>query len=119
MLRYLLALILVFCGSFYRVSAQIKQDTLFPTYRQIKPTQNEIIDYRPNADAYSRSRRINIFDYPAGTVTYYLNEQPTSDINYVKQVLANKSVSVETISISPPDKQGKRQIRITYTVEGQ
>lgn len=108
---------------------QNKTQPDFPTYRQLKSGNSEIVDYFP-AGSFTRTsfRRIsdsgtttgysvNLFDYPKGSVTYYLNEQPTTDVNYVREVLRNKSVSIEAFSISKPDENGKRTIRIRYEAQ--
>lgn len=101
----------------------IKQEVSFPTYQQIKPTTSEIVDYvspRGSLPAdvqnllQARINQTNLFDYPAGTVTYILNNQPTTDVEYVKQVLDNKSISIESVLIGQPDDNQKRTIRIEY-----
>ncbi|UHG93009.1 hypothetical protein [Spirosoma oryzicola] len=93
-----------------------KSESPFPTYRQIKASQPEIIDQVPASNTFIKTTaaRVNLFNYPPKTVTYYLNDQPTTDVKYVKEVLNNKSISVETISISSPTEDGKRTIRIRY-----
>ncbi|QHV94921.1 immunoglobulin domain-containing family protein [Spirosoma endbachense] len=115
---------LTFTSRYNSYAQAKKQENSFPTYQQIKPKDSEIIDQvspPSSSTIYSRiintsSARfpLNLFDYPAGTVTYYLNNQPTTDVKYVKEVLNNKSISVETISVDKPTEDGKRIIRIRY-----
>ncbi|WP_338876430.1 hypothetical protein WBJ53_12355 [Spirosoma sp. SC4-14] len=108
------------------VFGQNKTQPDFPTYQQLKSGNSEIIDYFPTGPFIRTSFRrisytdtttgypLNLFDYPKGSVTYYLNEQPTTDVNYVREVIRNKSVSIQTISIGKPDENDKRTIRIRY-----
>jgi|GEM_PF-5855605 len=72
------------------VFGQNKTQSDFPTYRQLKSGNSEIVDYFPAGSfTHTSFRRIsdsgtttgysvNLFDYPKGSVTYYLNEQPTT-----------------------------------------
>ncbi|GAB3881709.1 hypothetical protein [Spirosoma agri] len=123
-IRFLISLSwLVLTITLPRVHEQANGQTIsFPTYQQIKPSHSEIIDQvtpkklpaTHGQVIITRASSLNLYDYPAGTVTYYLNEQPTTDVNYVKKVLATKSIVIETIAIEPPTESGKRTIRIKY-----
>lgn len=88
----------------------------FPTFSQIKSENSAYYDYT-NYDGTARIQKldsINLFDYPPGTVTYFLNGKPTTTTNYVKQELSKKGRQVESISIGRLDQNGKRVITITY-----
>lgn len=89
-----------------------------PTYWQIKPTYSETVDYvSPNGTSVlRRSEPLNLFDYPKNTVTYVLDGQLTTDIDYVKRVMAERQTNIETIHIGKPDEHGKRMIEITFDV---
>jgi len=89
----------------------------FPSYDQIKPTKREIVDYGgPNSVVKMERKTINLFDYPAGTVTYILNGKSSTDVNYVKQILSDKWKDIEYISVGKPDDKGKRVIKIDYNL---
>jgi hypothetical protein len=89
----------------------------FPSYDQIKPSKGDIVDYGgPNSVVKTERKTINLFDYPAGTVTYILNGKSSTDVNYVKQILSDKGKDIESISIGKPDVKGKRVIKIDYNL---
>lgn len=89
----------------------------FPSYDQIKPYKDDIVDYGGlNSMVKTERTSLNLFDYPAGTVTYILNGKSSTDITYVKQVLSNKWKAIEFMSIGKPDEKGRRVIKIDYNL---
>ncbi|RYC70074.1 hypothetical protein [Spirosoma sordidisoli] len=94
-----------------------KTQEAFPSYDQIKPLKGERTDYG-GLDSIVRVERksINLFDYPAGTVTYLLNGKSLTDVKYIKQIVSDKRKDIDSISIGEPDKKGKRVIKIDYNL---
>lgn len=94
-----------------------KTKEAFPSYDQIKPSKGDIVDYGgPISVVKTERKTINLFDYPAGTVTYILNGKSSTDVNYVKQLLSDKGKDIDFISIGKPDEKGKRAIKIDYNL---
>ncbi|MCX6215850.1 hypothetical protein [Spirosoma sp.] len=92
----------------------------FPTYNQIKPAREEIMDYVPGPGSgkpdYMKQKVVfNLFDYPAGSVTYIINGKPTTDEKTAKEVINKKGNYVKKASINGPTEDGKRTIYIDYT----
>jgi ribosomal protein S4E len=89
----------------------------FLTYDQIKTSKDDIIDYGGPVSVIKTERKvINLFDYPSGTVTYIVNGKSSTDVNYIKQLLAGEGKDIEAISIGKPDEKGKRVIKIDYNL---
>lgn len=88
----------------------------FPTYKQIKPAYAETVDcvYPVGTHLLRTNATLNRFDYPKDSVTYVLNGKPTTDVDYVKRVLAKPGTRMEAISIGEPDAHGRRIIAIKY-----
>lgn len=94
-----------------------KAKEIFPSYDQIKPSKDYIVDYGgPNSIIKVEKKTINLFDYPTGTVTYILNGNSSTDVNYVKQVLSEKGKDIDSISVGKLDQKGKRVIKINYNI---
>lgn len=92
----------------------------FPTYNQIKAANAELIDYAPRQFNKMVSRQnvnVNLFDYPAGSVTYILNGKATANANYVKKILNRTENHIDSIVIGEAPATGKRILKITYTTE--
>lgn len=90
----------------------------FPTYNQIKPASSEIMDYVPKDDKSGFMQQkvtLKLFDYPAGTVTYILNGQPTTDGAYAKKVISKAGNQITNMAIKGPTEEGKRLIYIDFT----
>ncbi|GAB3014826.1 hypothetical protein [Spirosoma pulveris] len=90
----------------------------FPTYNQIRPAREEIMDYVPGPgrpDYIKQKIVLNLFDYPAGSVTYIINGKPTTDEKSAKEVVNKKGNYVTKASINGPTEDGKRTIYIDYT----
>ncbi|GAB3696498.1 hypothetical protein GCM10027592_19640 [Spirosoma flavus] len=92
-----------------------KEVKTFPTYQQIKPASSEIIDYVPGQRQTVSTRQIDLLGYPADSVTYVLNAQPTTDKKYVKELLSRKDIEIGNVVIERPDANGKRRIIINFT----
>lgn len=84
-----------------------------PTYKQIKPAKDEIIDYQKDGLIINKP---NLFNYPKNSVIYILNGKSTEDYKYVKELLSKKEIEIENILIEKPNKKGKRIIIINYNI---
>ncbi|MFD1144333.1 hypothetical protein ACFQ4C_24615 [Larkinella insperata] len=87
-----------------------------PSYDQIRQKDQATYDYI-NQDGTARITvmdTLNLFNYPSGTVTYILNGKPSNNARYVRRLLSRKGTSLESFSISQPDRDGKRTIEINY-----
>lgn len=92
-----------------------KSNAPFPHYQKIKPKSSDIVDHAgPNSSVRMEWITINLFDYPKEAVTYLINGNPMGDVNYVKELMADKGKYIESIAIGKPDLAGKRVIEIKY-----
>ncbi len=84
-----------------------------PTYNQLKPANREIYDYVSPPGTYrSVERTFQLFDYPAGTVTYQVNGKIVREASDVRKQLTAPGVQIDSLSIGQPNADGKRLIRI-------
>ncbi|SOD80524.1 hypothetical protein [Spirosoma fluviale] len=94
----------------------------FPTYNQIKPAGGEIMDYVPSPGSgkieYIKQKMVfNLFDYPAGTVTYIINGKPATNEKAAKEVVSKKGNYVTKVAINEPTEDGMITIYIDFTTD--
>lgn len=106
----------------FGISAQNSRKDHFPTYEQIRGNRAETIDYvSPGGDSWTVVKRetvvspyFNAFNYPEGSAIYYLNGKKLKSKKSAEKELNDKCENLESVSIGPPEANGKRIIRIDY-----
>ncbi len=86
---------------------------LLPTYNQIKPASREIYDHVNPGGMCNQSvqGRARLFDYPDNEATYMVNSKIVSNAA-VRQRVAQPGMYIDSLSVSQPNANGKRLIRI-------
>ncbi|WP_460944262.1 hypothetical protein [Spirosoma daeguense] len=116
-IRCLLTILFAITTSLGAFSQSPKIAAPFPTYHQLKSAHQDYDYISPRGEsAVERRINLNLFNYPANSVTYILNSQPTTDKNYVRELLKRKDIELDHILVEQPDSCGKRRIKITYSL---
>jgi hypothetical protein len=123
-MRYPILFSLLTCFLACQVSflyGQSKQvSASFPTYQQIRPAGPEVFDYMPQQmtkEIIEHKIIFNLFDYPEGEVTYFLNGIKTTNASEAKTIINQKENQINNIAIGEPTTDGKRIIRIDFTLK--
>ena len=122
-MKTIASIIGLFCFSLPAAFAQ-KKDS-FPTYEQIMPKTEDMVDYVSpggseviyvNGELHSHQ----IYGYAKNSVVYYLNGKKTKDENKVRKIVDANARNIKRITTDEIKKNGTRVIRIDFekSVEG-